>query len=156
MSEKDQEKHSEWHDNELEAMFDSLITKSYVEDSIAITKDIKITLRVLSSEELMAAETIWFSDMTTMPRDVISKARILNILTYATTAINGKMAPKEGQGYSGKDIENWRRFLHTKYSKLSPTLIDRMYSFYQGLNERQAKLLLELVGEEGNGKLEGF
>jgi len=122
-------------------LFDSFIEKNSISKQVKLDDNLIVELRTISTEELLEAESISMTNIDNMPVDVVFKARAINILLRAITAINGVKIQHTGD--SLKDEDN-RDKLREKLLKLPPQLIDKLIDEYRKLTEQQDKLIQDL------------
>ncbi len=125
----------------LEKLFDSLITKNYITKEIKVG-NLTLVLKPLSSGELLEADTIYIASVSSIPNDVVSRARMVSTLSYAIESVNGHKITSEDK----EEERSLKNKLYNLLMKLPPSVLDNIYSEYMELVNQQNDLFKD-VGE---------
>ena len=130
---------------DIASLFDALITQGTITGDVTLGENLNITLKVLDTGELLAAEAEATTNHPFMPNDIVTRGRIISILTAATVALNGIDIE---QSKLTKEENNARRnMLFKKYMGLPVYLVDKAYDKYKELQEKQKEMFTKPIEE---------
>lgn len=134
---------------DINSMFDAIISKSELTDTFELIPGLNITLKTLNTGEILSAEADAVTNNIKLPLDVMGRGRIISLLTAATQSINGVDIIQDNLS----DADNYVRkiSLHNKYLKLPPELVDIAYGKYNKLQSDKVELLNKPIEEISNG-----
>ena len=127
---------------DVSSLLDELITDGRVSREFTVTDRLKITLRTLTIEEILEADTVNIAAEERVPKDVIDRVRGVCTLVYATEKLNNiKIIVDDWE----KTRAN-RNMLREKYMKFPPGLFEKIYGYYLELVDEVNKKLLVNIG----------
>lgn len=135
------------------SLFDEIITKGTITGDVTLGDNLKITLKVLDTGELLAAEADATTNHPFFPADIVSRGRVVSILTSATVYLNG--IEIEQPSLSKEENNARKKVLFKKYMALPVHQIDKAYDRYKELQEEQKKLFSKPM-EEIKENIENF
>lgn len=138
---------------DIASLFDAIITKGSITGEVTLGDNLNILLKVLDTGELLAAEAEATTNHPFMPDDIVSRGRIVSILTSATVSLNG--IEIEQSNLSKEENRIRRQTLFKKYMALPTHLVDKAYTKYKELQEEQQKVYAKPI-EELEADIENF
>lgn len=135
------------------SLFDEIITKGIITGDVVLGENLKITLKVLDMGELLAAEADATTNHPFFPGDIVSRGRIISILTSATVRLNG--IEIEQSKLSKEENKARKNILFKKYMELPVHLVDKAYDKYKELQDKQ-KEMFNKPAEEMQENIENF
>lgn len=130
---------------DIASLFDAIITQGVVTGEVTLGDNLNISLKVLDTGELLAAEAEATTNHPFMPDDIVSRGRIVSILTTATVSLNG--IDIEQPNLSKEDNRIRKQTVFKKYMALPVHLVDKAYAKYKELQEEQQKIYSKPVEE---------
>ena len=134
---------------DIASLFDAIITKGSITGEVTLGDNLNITLKVLDTGELLAAEAEATTNHPFMPDDIISRGRIVSILTAATVSLNG--IEIEQAKLTKEENRARKQTLFKKYMGLPVHLVDKAYNKYKELQEKQREMYSKPVDELQEG-----
>lgn len=138
---------------DIASLFDAIITKGSITGEVTLGDNLNILLKVLDTGELLAAEAEATTNHPFMPDDIVSRGRIVSILTSATVSLNG--IEIEQPNLTKEENRIRRQTLFKKYMALPTHLVDKAYTKYKELQEKQQKVYSKPI-EEIEADIENF
>lgn len=138
-------KNNEAISSDIISLFDAIITKGTITGEVNLGDNLNITLKVLDTGELLAAEAEATTNHPFMPDDIVSRGRIVSILTAATVSLNG--IEIEQSSLSKEDNRLRKRTLFKKYMALPVHLVDKAHNKYKELQAKQEKMFTKSIDE---------
>ena len=130
---------------DIASLFDAIITQGSVTGEVTLGENLNIMLKVLDTGELLAAEAEATTNHPFMPDDIVSRGRIVSILTAATVSLNG--IDIEQKHLTKEDNRVRKHTLFKKYMALPVYLVDEAYAKYKELQEKQKNIYTKPVNE---------
>lgn len=127
------------------SMFDTIISKGELHEDFKIADNLTLTLKVLNTGELLAAEAEATTNHPYFPMDIVNRGRIVSILTRATVAINGVDVTQNG--LSKEENEARRNVLYRKIMQLPPEIVEKAHKDYINLQKKQVEALSKPIDE---------
>lgn len=121
--------------SDIVSLFDEIITKGVITGDVTLGENLNITLKVLDMGELLAAEAEATTNHPFMPDDIVSRGRIISILTAATVHLNG--IEIQQSSLTNEENRARRNTLFKKYMSLPVHLVDKAYDKYKELQQEQ-------------------
>lgn len=131
--------------SDIVSLFDAIITKGAITGDVTLGENLNITLKVLDTGQLLAAEAEATTNHPFMPEDIVSRGRIVSILTAATVYLNG--IEIEQSSLSKEENRARKNTLFKKYMALPVYMIDKAYDKYKELQEEQKKIFSKPIDE---------
>lgn len=131
--------------SDIISLFDDIITKGAITGDVTLGENLKITLKVLDMGELLAAEADATTNHPFFPGDIVSRGRIISILTAATVCLNG--IDIEQSNLSKEENKERKNMLFKKYMALPVHLVDKAYDKYKELQDKQKEVFNKPVNE---------
>lgn len=131
--------------SDIVSLFDAIITKGAITGDVTLGENLNITLKVLDTGQLLAAEAEATTNHPFMPDDIVSRGRIVSILTAATVHLNG--IEIEQSSLSKEENRARKQTLFKKYMALPVYMIDKAYDKYKELQEEQKKIFSKPIDE---------
>ena len=130
---------------DIASLFDAIITKGSITGEVTLGDNLNILLKVLDTGELLAAEAEATTNHPFMPDDIVSRGRIVSILTAATVSLNGIEIEQDNLTKEENRIR--KQTLFKKYMALPVYLVDKAYAKYKELQEKQQKVYTKPIEE---------
>lgn len=129
-------------EKEIELMFESLLLDSTITKEVQLTPSFKLTMKTLSTQDILSADTLYIATVAGVPKDVVDRVRTVSTLSFAVTAVNDK--PLYGEDTDVNSVI--REKMNKQLLSLPPALIDRLRVAYSDMVMEQ-NALFEKVGE---------
>lgn len=143
--EMNQEVNQEAISQDIISMFDTIISKGELHQDFQIADNLTLTLKVLNTGELLAAEAEATTNHPYFPMDIVNRGRIVSILTRATVAINGVDVTQTN--LSKQENEARRNTLYRKIMQLPPEIVEKAHKDYMELQSKQVEALSKPIDE---------
>lgn len=119
------------------SFFDNFIKTGVLQQEFEITKDFKVKLKVLNSEETSVAEAMFMVDNPTLGDAGYLRLRSAAMIAMATVAVNG--IPFEDQPIHTGGISSARYSLYGYYLKMPTEIMTKIWDCYLEIADSQKK-----------------
>ena len=122
--------------NLFDSFFNNFIKTGTVQREFEITKDFKVKLKVLNTQETTIADAMFTADNPVLNESGFLKLRSAAVIAMATVSING-IDVVEGETPIGR-ISNARYSLYGYFLKMPMEILEKLWDCYLEISKEQS------------------